>query len=124
MPGARAAFESGMAAVEAWSGGRRLAIWPTSTGVISDVPSTLSFLRARPHWKLVLEPLALLTEAMRGSAEEHLRRMAEVLEDHPALMGLVFPRADDSLRGVVERAFDDAGPGVWVAEWCASGPLH
>ncbi|CAG0999964.1 hypothetical protein PHYC_02809 [Phycisphaerales bacterium] len=124
MPGARREFESSIPTVERWAAGRTLAVWPAAGGVISDVPSLLSFLRTHPAWRFVLEPLALLTEAMRGNAEEHLRRMAEALEDHGALAGVVMPAKEDSLRNLVERAFDGLGESAWVAERVASGHLQ
>ncbi len=65
------------------------AICPIATGFPSDIPSTLSFLRARSAIGLVAEPAALLTATMLETAPVHLDRVKSSLLSHDRLVGLV-----------------------------------
>lgn len=65
------------------------AICPIATGFPSDIPSTLSFLRARPLLWLVLEPAALLTTSMLETSHVHLDRIRSTLLAHDRLAGVV-----------------------------------
>lgn len=65
------------------------AICPIATGFPSDIPSTLSFLRARSAIGLVVEPAALLTASMLETAHVHLERVRTSLLSHDRLVGLV-----------------------------------
>lgn len=120
LPKARAAFEASLAPWDALAAGRPVAIWPVSDGAISDIPSTLTFLRGRPAWGLVLDPASLLTPDMTANAEEHLARIAEALAGHSAMLGLVVPSRP--LRADIERLILPAlRPGAWVADF-TDGP--
>lgn len=78
MPTARAAFmdraDRHAAAVkgECW-------VWPVAGGAVADAPSVLSFVRARPRWKFVLDPVSMMVPALLDRASDHLRRIFEVL---------------------------------------------
>lgn len=65
------------------------AILPHHADVLSDIPSVLTFLRARPAWALILCPRWLLTPDMEPRAEDHLRRVGETFGTHPALRGIL-----------------------------------
>lgn len=63
---------------------------PAAAHVLSDPQSCLTFLRARAGqpFGLMLDPALLLTPAMLGRAEDHLRRAMEALGRHPAVAAL------------------------------------
>jgi hypothetical protein len=116
LPAAAGAWATYVRTLESSSGWARLAVLPTHDGVISDVPSTLTFLRGHPSWSMVLEPAALLTPEMAEAAEEHLERMGDALAGHAALVGCILPPDDSPLReGVSRWIVPRLPPGVWVA---------
>ncbi|GJQ28149.1 MAG: hypothetical protein HBSAPP03_00330 [Phycisphaerae bacterium] len=122
MPTARRAFEAALGPWDELAAQGRAALWPMAEGVISDIPSTLSFLRARSGWGLVLEPAAMMTAGMRPEAEDHVARLAEALAGHGSLRGVVLPKEDDGLRGLIERVLlPRVGAGVWIAEPARQG---
>lgn len=63
--------------------GHRPTIWPHARDVISDPPSLLQFLRARPAWRFLVDPGAMLSGEMLPRAIEHLERYLEVFPGHP-----------------------------------------
>ena len=67
------------------------AICPSAIGFPSDIPSTLSFLRAHQSEKLglVIEPAALMTEPLVKFAREHFGRMTDALFPCQHLKGVV-----------------------------------
>lgn len=72
MPGSRDRF---MAAADTLVG--EFWLWPSADGVLSDVPSTQSFFRARSanaSLRLFLDPASLLTSGMLAKADDHLER--------------------------------------------------
>ena len=79
MPHARARFDAAVDLL-ATKGGP-FWLWPSAVGVLSDVPSTQSFFRARTHqpFHLFLDPASLLTPAMLPKAEDHLARIFSAL---------------------------------------------
>jgi hypothetical protein len=91
MPRSRDLFGAFVAELEAAAPDRPLWVWPSAGHVISDVPSLLSFLRAHPRWRFVLDPLAMLTASMAARTEDHLVRIFESLADHDAATALVLP---------------------------------
>jgi len=66
----------------------RLALWPHARHVLSDAASLVRFLDGVPGIGFILEPAALLTTDMLSDAEDHLERLADLL-DHPAAIGAV-----------------------------------
>jgi hypothetical protein len=112
MPAARAWLKGEVARVEE-SCGSVLAVWPRACDVISDVPSTLAFLREHPNWRLVLEPQALLTRDMLPMGEDHLARIVGALAGHAATVGVVLGAG--ALAQVEERLVrGELRPGAWV----------
>jgi hypothetical protein len=93
----------------------RLAVEPWHCDAVSDVPSTLGFLRARPPWRLVLNPAAMLAPSMLPRAEEHLERIADVLAGHPRLAGVIVPAAGPLGTMVKRVVLPLVGAGAWVA---------
>lgn len=88
MPTARAAFldraDQHAAAVkgECW-------VWPLAGGAVADAPSVLSFVRARPRWKFVLDPVSMMVPRLLERAGDHLRRIFEVLGSSDQLGAVV-----------------------------------
>lgn len=117
MPAQRTKAMMGLEALERVAHGRTLCLWPRATDAVSDIPSILAFMRAHPAWKLLLDPAALMTPDMQTRADDHGLRMLEALRDHPALIGLVWPRgqaleavfapASDALAQRVARLYRD-----------------
>lgn len=76
MPAARTAFQKDIESLRAnppevgeyW-------LWPSTGGVLSDVPSTQTFFRSTAGFRLLLDPASLLTPAMIPKAEDHLERI-------------------------------------------------
>jgi hypothetical protein len=79
MPQARARFDSSVGRLATSRG--TFWLWPSASGVLSDVPSTQTFFRARADqaFGLFLDPAALLTPAMIPKAEDHLARIFAAL---------------------------------------------
>jgi hypothetical protein len=71
--------------VDAIAGPRELWIWPTCGGAISDVPSLLTFLRTRPQWKFILDPVSMLTPSLLPRLDDHMRRLFDALGSHDQL---------------------------------------
>lgn len=71
-------------------------VWPRvgeegAAEVLSDVPSLRRFLKEREGggWRFVLDPVGMLAESMMGNAEEHVRRVLEVMGSHEACGAVV-----------------------------------
>lgn len=81
------------AAAPAAGSGRTLCVWPDGSGVLSDAPSTRSWLdrRAPEGFELLLDPAAWITPSMRGHAPDHLERIFEQLGGHPRVVGVMLP---------------------------------
>ncbi|MDX2132270.1 MAG: hypothetical protein SFY69_09475 [Planctomycetota bacterium] len=122
LPGARGAMAERLDALEARVTDGVLVVLPHAEGVISDVPSTRTMLRARERWWLLLDPLALLTPAMLADAPDHLSRVFDALGEHERLWGLVLPGPGPWREAVgariehARRERADAGRGVLVLE--------
>lgn len=78
----------------AHAGGRW--VWPRvgangAAEVLSDVPSLRRFLKDREGggWRFVLDPVGMLADSMVGNAEEHVRRVLEMLGSHEACGAVV-----------------------------------
>lgn len=91
--GARGALDQAVEALAPAMAGRgiTLLLWPRAGDVLSDIPSTLTFLR---RWSgggvgLLLEPAALIAESMLGRVEEHLGRIGEALGAHEATAAIL-----------------------------------
>lgn len=76
--------------------------------VLSDVQGMLNEARSWREgapWRVLLDPVALLTPAMLDAAEEHVARAVDALATHPATAALVLTNAvagvDDRGRAVV-----------------------
>ncbi len=112
MPEARARFEAFAAGFEQALAPRRdashAALWPHVHGAVSDAPSLQSFLRGRYDrgWRFVLDPAGLLATVMMPMVEDHLRRLFELVGDHPAACVLVE---------------DEATLHAWPAGWNHAG---
>lgn len=74
-------------------------IWPASDGAVGDLPSLLTFLRSRPQWRFVLDPIGFLTPAMLANVEDHLERLCSVLWGHDQCFAVV----SSSVRVVNDR---------------------
>jgi hypothetical protein len=90
LPGPRRAFEAFVGGIE--GGGRALVVWPGAGLPISDVPSLLSFLRARERWGFVLDLDGCIPEGMPGAIADHVDRVLGGLAEHPCLWGVCMPR--------------------------------
>lgn len=103
LPGAageRAAVVERLLGVE-----ERPMVRPHARHLVSDVPGTLSLLRAEPRLRLVLEPAVLLEPSMLGAVEDHVMRMVDALL--PMAAGLVLSN--------VRVAESEWGP--WCEPW-------
>lgn len=89
------------AAEEAWGQhpGPRW-VWPRvgamdAPEVLSDVPSLRRFLKDREGagdghiWRFVLDPVGMLADSMMANAEEHVKRVLEMLGSHEACGAVV-----------------------------------
>jgi hypothetical protein len=67
---------------------------PFRTGVLSDAPSTLTFLRgsASKGWRFVLSPADLWTPELLPNAHDHMLRLLETIALHEAFAGWIMPR--------------------------------
>ncbi|MEM9374273.1 MAG: hypothetical protein AAGA55_11590 [Planctomycetota bacterium] len=77
--------------------GLNTVLWPGSGSILSDGVSTLSFARKHPHTRLMIDPVAWITDSMRGDAEDHLMRFGQALS------------LCESLDAVVVRGLDTTG---------------
>ena len=108
MPESRARFEAFAAGFERALAPRRdgcfPAVWPHSHGAVSDAPSIQAFMRGRHErgWRFVLDPAALITPSMLPLLEDHLRRLLDLVGEHPAACLLIE---------------DEATRTAWPAEW-------
>ena len=104
MPTARAAFldqaDRHAAAVkgECW-------VWPVAGGAVADAPSVLSFVRARPRWKFVLDPVSMMVPRLLERAGDHLRRIFEVLGTSEQLGAVVISSCAADGERLVHRGF-------------------
>ncbi len=104
MPSARAAFldraDRHAAAVkgECW-------VWPVAGGAVADAPSVLSFVRARPRWKFVLDPVSMMVPRLLERAGDHLRRIFEVLGTSEQLGAVVISSCAAEGDRLVHREF-------------------
>jgi hypothetical protein len=75
---------------------------PSVGDVLSDIPSTLAFMRGRQGQplRILLDPGALLTESMLGHWEDHVGRASDAIGGHESCRGVV-------LHGVGERSGED-----------------
>ncbi len=95
MPEARVRFEAFAAgferAVAPRLGVSYPAIWPHAHGAVSDAPSLQAFIRGRQDrgWRFVLDPAGLLTPSMMPLVHDHLRRLLDLIGDHPAACLLI-----------------------------------
>lgn len=66
---------------------------PFSKGVLSDSPSTLTFLRgsASKGWRFLLSPPDLWTPQIAENGVDHLHRLLETIALHEAFAGWIMP---------------------------------
>ncbi len=75
--------------------GPRILIRPAWTDVISDTPSCIRFLDLREQWGglerlgLLLDPAAMLAPSMMPTAEDHVRRILEMVAGREGVDGVV-----------------------------------
>lgn len=100
----------------------QLILWSRSTDVISDSPSTLSFVRSNPKWKFLLDPVALITEEMRRDVMEHVDRLVELMLPHEACAGVVHP--GQILGSTALSAFEKAVAARGLVWWRVDGAAH
>ncbi len=93
-------------------------VWARSGDVISDAPSTLSFVRGSPKWKFLADPAAVITPQMRGDAGEHIERLADLMLAHSACVGVVHPGTvfDGTAMAMLGRAVESLGLAWWRVE--------
>jgi sugar phosphate isomerase/epimerase len=128
LPRAATAFDAAvdqlMPRIREGGAGAQLIVWPGVGHALSDVPSTLSFLRKRERdgVGVLVDPASLLTAEMFARAEEHLERIIAALAGHPSAAALLVANvvaAGESTRvvplgagaidaGVIERAIEAA----------------
>ena len=95
MPESRAGFEAFAAGFERAMTRRPgvsfPALWPHAHGAVSDAPSLQAFIRGRQErgWRFVLDPAGLLTPSMMPLVQDHLRRLLDLVGDHPAACLLI-----------------------------------
>jgi hypothetical protein len=70
---------------------RQWIAWPRVGDVLSDIPGIVTFLRTTHGWKVLLDPVALLTPAMHPLADEHLARILGSLAENPGVWGVLIP---------------------------------
>lgn len=90
-------------------------LWPRCGDVISDAPSTLSFVRGNSKWKFLVDPAGLMTPEMRTSAVEHMVRLIDLMVSHEACAGVVHPEAIivGKALSMLENAVAGRGLGWW-----------
>ncbi|MDX9910845.1 MAG: hypothetical protein RBS39_03335 [Phycisphaerales bacterium] len=87
MPAARAALEQRL--LDARRMGLALALRPHARHAISDVPGVLDLARRHEHARVLLDPLAMLTDDMLPRAADHLRRILSDLATLPTILAVV-----------------------------------
>lgn len=100
----------------------QLVLWPRSTDVISDSPSTLSFIRSNPKWKFLVDPASLITESMRGDVMEHVDRLIELMIAHDACAGIIHP--GETLDPPALSAFEKTAAARNLAWWRTDSTTH
>lgn len=100
----------------------QLVLWPRSTDVISDSPSTLSFIRSNPKWKFLVDPASLITESMRRDVMEHVDRLIELMIAHDACAGIIHPA--ETLGSHALSAFEKAAAARNLAWWRIDSTVH
>lgn len=103
LPSVQASFQAAVDALESTARDQGATIWwwPASGHALSDIPSILSFFRARAgrHHGLLLEPAALLAPSMLERGEEHLARAYGALSALASCVLVSSVGAGDSLEG-------------------------
>lgn len=98
---------------------------PFSQGVLSDSPSTLTFLRgsASKGWRFLLSPPDLWTPQIADNGVDHLHRLLETIALHEAFAGWVMPTglADNLAPGHAGVAMPEAVRNLWQTQ--AAGPV-
>ncbi|MBL9032320.1 MAG: hypothetical protein JNM80_11535 [Phycisphaerae bacterium] len=101
------------AAERAISPGGLIALRPRVGHALSDVPTCVRFLRERGGgpWRLLLDPVGMLSRGMLGDAEDHVRRIVDALGSHVGVWAMLLtnvepgdedpPRACVAHRGVI-----------------------
>lgn len=64
-------------------------LWPHAACAAGDAPSLATFLRTRPAWRFVFDPLSMLTPEMLAEAPDHLARLFELLGGHAQSVAVV-----------------------------------
>lgn len=107
-PAARGMATDAIHAALEWAGPRGITLHlrPDAGHIISDIPSTLAMLRSEPRLLLALEPMALLTEAMKEHRALHLERIRSAFGAHPQ-RGCVIGKDGEEMAGY-------AAPVVWT----------
>ncbi|MFO0857647.1 MAG: hypothetical protein U0640_09865 [Phycisphaerales bacterium] len=100
----------------------QLVLWPRSTDVISDSPSTLSFIRSNPKWKFLVDPASLITESMRRDVMEHVDRLIELMIAHDACAGIIHP--GENLASPALSAFEKTAAARNLAWWRIESTTH
>lgn len=121
------------AAERAISPGGLIALRPRVGHALSDVPTCVRFLRERAGgpWRLLLDPVGMLSREMLADAEDHVRRIVDALGSHVGVWAMLLtnvepgdedlPRACEAHRGVIgaevlrEAASRSAAPVVLLA---------
>ena len=89
MPALRKRFEDRCDRVAEIAPGSTPTLWPHAACAAGDAPSLATFLRARPAWRFVFDPLSMLTPDMLAEAPDHLARLFELLGGHAQSVAVV-----------------------------------
>lgn len=96
-------------------------IRPTPQSAVSDAPSTLTFLRARESrgWRLLFDPVAMLTPPMLAKAEDHLARLFDLFGNHPATAAILLAGCEPAGDSLIHRPLtpDDPFARAIVKAW-------
>lgn len=86
------------------SAGGTLLVVPTWNGVISDIPTTVQFLKERPSERLglVLEPASMLAPSMLPNLPDHLARLYGAAAMLPGVEGVIVSNLRQGEDGEVE----------------------
>lgn len=100
LPASRAKFNEAISALASKPG--QFWLWPSANGVLSDVPSTASFFRAKESspFRLFLDPASLLTPDMLPKAEDHLARILQGLAGQATAILLANVEPSGGIEGV------------------------
>lgn len=125
MPGARGELSRALTMLvpELHRRGRELWLWPGAAHVLSDAPSTMSFVRtlAEARVGVLFDPASLLTREMLAHSEEHLERLFELFASLESVRATLLANIEPEggVEGVRLRALHRGAlsPGLLAGLW-------